>query len=132
MIPDYFPVRSTNLLLCSNVLVAIHDVPRQTNEIMRTGVRCKKHLDEIVQRLPNLAGKILGLKHSSRGIPSDLTRNGHDFPGRDSTIRISARLSPTFGLYDSCTLSKLFLQSKNLRRFRLITRCNAHCLSLSR
>ena len=99
MLADDLAICLADSAVRCEILVTVEDVPGQPHEIVRPRTRLEQDRHDVVQRLPRLSGKVVGLELKCRRIPADLARKRDDLSRRDECITVPSRLRPILRMY---------------------------------
>src|SRR5207302_11182727 len=89
------------------VCLLVEHVPGEPHEVLRSAARLRQYLDDVLQRLLELAGEIVRLPFALAG-PTDLPGDEHQLAARGDAVGEAARLGPRRRLQElhhACFLS---------------------------
>jgi hypothetical protein len=61
--PDQLTIGGADFLVRRHVFLLLEHIPGHAHDVLWPGVGLGQHLDDIPQRLPHLAGEVIGVEH---------------------------------------------------------------------
>src|ERR1700733_434460 len=99
MAADHFAIGGADRFQVRQIVLLVYEIPRHRSDVRGSGAGFGEHRDDVLQALPKLADKIVGLEFAAC-VPADLAGHEHQSSLGGDAVGIADRFDPTLGLQD--------------------------------